>query len=107
MDQTSHHPKGINTTLDAQYMYMYSVKAYKMERRQGTQARAMTKSHWQYKCGFTSSPPEGDNQHEGAINQSEPTEVTNIINDPDDQTEATPLSETIPTQPYVTRSGRA
>ena len=70
----------------------------------GTQARAMPKSHWQYKCGFTSSPPEGDNQHEGVINQSEPTEVTNIIND--DQTEATPLSETIPTQPYVTRSGR-
>jgi transposase InsO family protein len=69
----------------------------------GTQARAMPKSHWQYKCGFTSSPPEGDNQHEGAISQSEPTEVTNIINDPDDQTEATPLSETIPTQPYVTR----
>ncbi len=67
----------------------------------------MPKSHWQYKCGFTSSPPEGDNQHEGVINQSEPTEVTNIINDPDDQTETTPLSETIPTEPYVTRSGRA
>jgi hypothetical protein len=78
------------------------------ESTKGTQARAMPKSHWQYKCGFTISPPEGDAPHEGAISQSEPTKVTNITNTHDDQTEATSSDNdfTSPSHPYITRSGR-